>query len=215
MVNDYLIVLFKNKERYKIIKNYKKYKNALTQFNLQVDRMSDVVFDVQTENGKDVKYEIALLEKTSEKLLPIYLTDELGRNQSVQVDDPNYSIIKISDYKISEKLHNIRTNERIDTNDVISKYLKTDSLKLISKLNNKIIIQDDDVFNLFSLKSVYDAERFLNCIESYLINNNKRNCMVVKDSSPEQKKYLYEVLSKQGFNKGMLYRKSTTHLKDK
>lgn len=215
MTKDYLIVLFKNKERYKIIKNYKTYKNAFSLYNKLVKENDEVVFDVQTENGRTVKYEIALLEKTSEKLLPVFMTDEIGRNVSIQVDDPNYSMLRISEYKIPEKLHNISTNERVDTNKIIKKYLSTNPLKVVSKLNNKIIIQEDDVFNLFSLKTIDDAERFLNCIERYLINNSKKNCMVVKDSSSEQKKYLYEVLSNQGFNKNMLYRTSTTHPKDK
>ena len=72
MNNNYTIILFKNKERYKIIKNYKTYKNALPFFNSKVKESNEVVFDVQTENGRYVNYEIALIEKTSEKLFPIY-----------------------------------------------------------------------------------------------------------------------------------------------
>jgi hypothetical protein len=215
MTNDYLIVLFKNKVRYKIIKDYKTYKNALNLFNQKLKENEDVLFDVKTENGRDVKYEIALIEKTSEKLFPVFRTDEMGRNISIELDDSDYSILKISEYKIPEKLFNVRDNEKIEMSKVISKYVKTDSLKLVSKLNNKIIIQDDDKFNLFSCKSIYDADRFLSELESHMINSGKRNCMIVKDTDKAQKKYLYEVLSNEGFDKKMLYRSSTTHLKDK
>ena len=38
--------------------------------------------------------------------------------------------------------------------------------------------------------------------------------MIVRDTDISQKKYLYEVLVNQGFDKKMLYRTSTTHLKD-
>ena len=100
-------------------------------------------------------------------------------------------------------------------NQLIKKYITDSSLKLVSKLNNKIIIQDDDKFNVFATKSIYDAERFLNNLETYMISNNRRNCLIVKDSSIEQKKYLYEVLTNEGLDKKMLYRSSTTHLKDK
>jgi hypothetical protein len=48
-----------------------------------------------------------------------------------------------------------------------------------------------------------------------MISKNQKNCLIVRDSSTEQKKYLYEVLSNVGFDKKMLYRKTTTHLKDK
>jgi len=215
MTNDYLIVLFKNKVRYKIIKDYKTYKNALNLFNQKLKENEEVLFDVKTENGRDVKYEIALIEKTSEKLFPVFRTDEMGRNITIELDDSDYSILKINEYKIPEKLFNVRDNEKIEMSKVISKYIKTDSLKLVSKLNNKIIIQDDDKFNLFSCKSIYDADRFLIELESHMINSGKRNCMIVKDTDKAQKKYLYEVLSNEGFDKKMLYRSSTTHLKDK
>lgn len=215
MNNNYTIILFKNKERYKIIKKYKTYKNALKLFNSKINESNSIVFDVQTENGKDVNYEIAILEKTSEKLFPIYRTDEMGRNTPVNINNPNYGIIKIEKYKIPEKVYHITKKEKISSEVLISKYLRSDSLKVVSKLNNKILIQDDDVFNLFSLKSIFDAERFLINLEKFMIDNHKNNCLIVKDSSIQQKKYLYEVLSNLGYNRDMLYRTSTTHLKDK
>ena len=215
MNNNYIIILFKNKERYKIIKKYKTYKNALPFFNSKVKESNDVIFDVQTENGRDVNYEIALLERTSEKLFPIYRTDEMGRNIPVELNDPNYAILKIEKYNIPEKVFHISKKQKISSEKLINTYLKGDSLKLVSKLNNKIIIQDEDIYNLFSLKSIYDADRFLINLEKYMMSNNKSNCLIVKDSSREQKKYLYEILTNLGYNKSMLYRTSTTHLKDK
>ena len=215
MANDYLIVLFKNKVRYKIIKNYKTYKNALNLFNQKLKESDEVLFDVKTENGRNVTYEIALIEKSPEKNFPIFKTDEMGRNIIIELDDSDYSILKINEYRIPEKLFNIKDNIKIDMSKILLKYIKGDSLKLVSKLNNKIIIQDDDNFNLFSCKSIYDADRFLNELESHMINSGKRNCMVVKDTDNAQKKYLYEVLTNKGFDKKMLYRSSTTHLKEK
>lgn len=216
MINDnYIIVLFKNKERYKIIKKYRTYKNAFNFYKKEVDKNNDVIFEVQTENGRDVKYEIALIEKTSEKLLPVFKTDELGRNVTLNVDSPNYSILKIEEYKIPEVVYHIDKKEKITIEKLIQGYLRGDSLKLVSKLNNKVIVQDDDKYNLFSFKSNKDSDRFLYQLEKYMINNGKRNCLIVKDSSSEQKKYLYEVLSNLGYDKKMLYRTSTTHLKDK
>jgi hypothetical protein len=215
MNNNYIIILFKNKERYKIIKKYKTYKNALPFFNSKVSESNNVVFDVQTENGRNVNYEIALLERTSEKLFPIYRTDEMGRNIAVELNDPNYAILKIEKYNIPEKVFHISKKQKISSEKLINNYLRGDSLKLVSKLNNKIIIQDEDIYNLFSLKSIYDADRFLINLEKHMITNNKSNCLIVRDSSKEQKKYLYEILTNLGYNKSMLYRTSTTHLKDK
>jgi hypothetical protein len=215
MHSDYLVVIFKNKDRYKIIKKYLKYKNALNFYNKEVKLSNDVIFNIETENGKKVKYEIGLLEKTSEKLIPIYKTDEIGRNITIQLDDPNYGILKIDDYRFPEKIQNIKTKKRIDIDELIKKYLKGDSMKMVSKLNNKIVVQDNDVFNIFSCKSSDDAERLLNSLQKHFMEIKKKNCLIVFDSSSAQKKYLYEVLSEKGFDKNMLYRTSTTHPKDK
>lgn len=213
MNSEYSIILFKNKERYKIIKNYTKHKNAVDFFNKKMKESDDVVFDVQTENGKKVRYELAILEKTSDKLFLAFKTDEFGRNVFINLDDPGYSIIKISDYNIPEKIFDIKKNQRISFEEFLKKYIKGGSLKVVSKLNNKIIVQEDDKFDLLSLKSEYDSNRFLDNLEKYLINNSLKNCMVVKDNSIEQKKYLYNILVEKGYDKKMLYRSSTTHLK--
>jgi len=212
---DYIIVLFKNKERYKIIKNYKTYKKSLDFFNKEIQKSNDVVFNIQTENGKTVKYEIGLLEKNSKKLTPIYKIDELGRNIPIELNDPEYSMLKIEDYKFDEKIFDLNKKKRVDSSKFIKLITQGNELKLISKLNNKIIVQIDENFSLYSLKSSSDSERFLDALERHIINLNKRNCLIVKDSSREQRKYMYDILSNLGYNKGMLYRKSTTHSKDK
>jgi hypothetical protein len=211
----YIIFLFKNKVRHKFLKSYKNFNNALKFYETELKKSKNVVFDTQTVNGKNIKYEIALIEKDSDKKNVIYKTDEMGRNIPVLSNDSNFSILKIEDYRISEEIFHIDESKKISVEDLIKKFLKNDSMKMISKLNNKIIIQNDDSYNLFSLKSEYDAERFLTSLEIYMLNNNRRNCLFVRDVSPAQKKYLYKLLSEIGYDKKMLYRKSTTHLKDK
>jgi hypothetical protein len=211
----YLIVLFKNKVRYKIIKKYQKYNNAINFFNQKLKENNSVIFNVATENGKDVKYEIAILEYKNKNKPTLFKVDEYGRNISIELENEEFSITNIEDYKIPEEIYDVKNQNKISIKKLLDSKLKTDNLKLISKLNNKIIIQNDDDYSLYSLKSIYDADRFLNSLQDYLITNNKKNCLIVKDTSSQQKKYLYEVLSNLGYNKKMLYRTSTTHLKDK
>jgi hypothetical protein len=215
MIDKYLIVLFKNKERYKIIKKYRTYNNAFQLFSKKIKESEQVIYNVQTENGRDVSYEIALIERTNNTQLPLFKTDELGRNITMKLDISDHIILKINEYRIPEKIYDLQKNKKIDANDFIDKEFKTDTLKLVSKLNNKIIVQNDDNYKLFSLKSSEDSNRFLDNLQKHMIDNGKKNCLIVKDTSKEQKKYLYEILSNLGFDKKMLYRNSTTHLKDK
>jgi len=214
MESNFLIVIFKNKQQYKIMKKYQKFSNVEHKFNSLINESNNIFFDIRTENGRRVKYELAILEKRTKNSQSVYITDELGRNIKVDLDNSEYNILKIVPYNFPEKLTNIDTKERMDASVFVKKYFRGPELKLISKLNNKIIFQENENISLFSLKSSEDAERFLISLTSYLQQSSYKNCLMVKDTDVAQKKYLYDMLAEKGYNKKMLYRVSTTHLKD-
>ena len=82
---------------------------------------------------------------------------------------------------------------------------------MISKLNNKVIVQNDDNYNLFTLKNDDDSSRLLDNLSENFISQKRSDCMFVKDYSTAQRKYLYLILSEKGFPKTYLFRQSTTH----
>ena len=205
----YLIVLFKNKERKKIIKKFKTYQRAKEFFDNQI-KNNNVVFEKVVENGKLCSFEIGLLEKDSTNFDSYFIKDILGRQIKVNIDDPDYKILKISRYSVEEFIYDISKNKKISIDKFISEYLKRGSIKLISKLNNKVIVQDDDKFSLFSLKSDDDCFRFTQILQKYLVEKNRTDCIIVLDSSLPQKKYLYSLLESKGISKLILYKKSTT-----
>ena len=92
-------------------------------------------------------------------------------------------------------------------------YLILNVKKLISKLNNKIVVQNDDNVLIFTLKNDSDSERFIDTMSNYFIENKKTDCILVKDTSIIQRKYLYDLLTQKGFPKNYLFRHSTTHPK--
>jgi len=210
----YLIVLFKNKERKKIIKKFKTYQRAKEFFDNQI-KNNKVVFDKGVENGKLCSFEIGLLEKDSINFDSYFIKDDLGRQVKVDIDDPDYKVLKISNYSIEELIYDISKNKKISIDKFISEYLKRGSIKLISKLNNKIVVQDDDKFSLFSLKCDEDCFRFTQVLQKYLTEKNRTDCIIVLDSSLPQKKYLYSLLESKGISKSILYKKSTTFFPSK
>lgn len=183
-------------------------------YNDMIKKSESVFFEVKTENGSLVNYEIALICPKNNNFTQVYVSDELGRNIPVNLEDDKYYIHKISNFKISESIYHIDKKVKIDSSIFLNS-LKNDSFKLISKLNNKIILQEDDKIDIYSTKSIMDAERLIDKLEIEIMSSEKRNCLFVKDSSVEQKKYLYNLLFELGYDRKMLYRTSTTHLKDK
>lgn len=208
---NYLIVLFKNKVKKKIIKKFKTSNKANNFYESLLNESQNVIFDKQYENGFSFNYEIAILEKVSGTFLPVFLKDELGRNIKVNLQDDDYSINKINPYHIEELILDTSLNKKINSNEFIKLYLDPSGLKLISKLNNKIVVQNDNKFNLFTLKNDYDSSRFIDTLSELFIEQKRFDCMFVKDYSNAQRKYLYNLLIENGFSKSYLQRQTTTH----
>jgi hypothetical protein len=204
----YFVVLFKNKVKKRIINKFKTYDNAKTFFKNEL-KNNTVVFDKKVENGKECNYEIALLEKDPENVKDFYVKDELGRQTKVEMES-NYGIIEVKPYKVEDFLYDVLKKTKIDFNSFEKSYLKLGSLKLISKLNNKIVVQNDDDITLFSLKSDDDCFRFLTILIEKMNSESRIDVLIVMDTTKTQKKYLYDLLEKKGIPKSVLYRRYTT-----
>ena len=205
-MENYLIVLV----RHKILKKYITFKRAKNYFDNLKKETENVIFEKLIVNGKESNFEVGMVEKSNKQLVPVYITDEMGRNVKVKLENEGMTLIEISFFKIEEELFDIQQSIRIDTKDLIKKYLKSDGVKMISSLNNKIIIQQEDEIYLFSTKNSSESERFLDCLSNFFYKIKRRDCLFVKDVSTAQKKYLYNLLESKGFDKKILYRKFTT-----
>ena len=208
---NYLIVLFKNKVKQRIIKKFKTSKKASEFYDDILKKNDDVIFETKHENGREVTYEVALLEKKGNTLFPIYTKDEFGRNIKISFVDDDFNIVKIGSYKEPELILDYQTKNKININTFINKYLSKDGIKLVSKLNNKIIVQNEDAVNLFTLKNELDAHRLIQNLTDRFVRLKRGDCMFVLDISSPQRKYLYNLLTEKGFDINYLYRKETTY----
>jgi hypothetical protein len=207
---EYLIVLFKDKKRKKIINKFKTLDRAKDFYNNKLDQSSKVIFEKKVENASPCDYELGLLSKKNNEFNSLFVKDNLGRQVKVDLDDDDYKIIQISKYNVEEKIFDLTSNTKITTTEFLKKFLRVGPLKMVSKLNNKVVLQNDDTINLFSLKDSDECTRFLDSISFYLIDNGRSDVIVVSESSSAQKKYLYDILHNMGFDKKILYRTTTT-----
>lgn len=186
------------------------FERAKSYYDDKIKKSESVEFSVEVENARQCKYELCLLEKKNNKFDPLYIKDSLGRQIKVELDDENYRVMSLNKYNLEERLYDVTEKEKITFSKFVSVYLKTGSVKMISKLNNKVVLQDNEDVKLFSLKDVTESERFLNCLTDHLISKNRMDVIVVSDTSSAQKKYLYGILSEMGIDKKLLYRTYTT-----
>lgn len=209
---NYYVVLFKNKQKRKIINKFKTLIKAKKFYSNLLSKSDDVFFEKKTEAGKDCVFELALMERSETRKENLYIKDNLGRTIKVQTDDEGLIINSISYYRIEESFIDYSTKKKIFFDEFNRKYLKKTGLKLISKLNNKVIFQIDDEINLFTFKSEDDSETFLDNLITKFKGEKRGDCLIVKDSSLPQKKYLYNLLVEKGYPIDYLQRYSTTHL---
>jgi len=197
-MENYMVVLFKNKKKKKIINKFITFSRAKQFYDKLIKESNEVLFDVKVEGGKECRYELGIIEMSAKQLIPVYMTDEFGRNIKVKLDEDGMTLFKIDSYK------------KITTQTLIKKYLKGDGLKMISVLNNKIVLQEDEKIHLFTLKSESESSRFVDSLSSHFFKIKRGDCLFVKDYSIAQRKSLYQLLESSGIDKKILYRKFTT-----
>ena len=204
-----MVVLFKNKTKKKIIKKFITFKRAKSFYDNLVKESNDVIFNVEVEAGKECKYEIGLVEMSSKQLVPVYMTDEFGRSIKVKLNEDGMTLFQINPYKKEELIYDIKEGKKITVQELIKKYLKGDGLKMVSVLNNKIVVQEDEKLNLFTLKTEKESSRMVDCLSLHFFKIKRGDCLFIKDYSSTQRKYLYSLLESNGFSKRVLYRKFT------
>lgn len=213
MIQNYVLVLFKNKKKRKIIKRYYTEKNAKKQFDTLIKKNSEIIFEKKIENTDEVVFHLGLLTNKIKTQNTLVLIDDLGRNEIAKLDDKNYVFIDIKNYNIEEKLYDYQKKTKITFNEFIKFYCKNTNLKNIFSINNKVCVQEDENIFLFSFKNINESNRFLNLLELFFFNNNRNDSIFVRDVSITQRKWIYDMLEKHGFNKKNLYRQKTTFLK--
>jgi len=187
-MENYIVVLFKNKTKKKIIKKFITFNRAKLFYDNLIKESQEVIFNVEIEAGKECKYEIGLIEMSGKQLVPVYMTDEFGRSVKVKLDEDGMTLFQISPYKKEE----------------------LDGMKMVSVLNNKVVVQQEEKFHLFTLKNEQESSRFVDCLSFYFFKIKRGDCLFVKDYSSAQRKYLYGILESNGFSKSVLYRKFTS-----
>ena len=139
----------------------------------------------------------------------IYLKDKLGRNIKRELHLGNYFLIDVLPFWVEEHIYDHQTKKRISFDEFYNVYLDNSAFRQLFTLNNKMVIQQDEIIFIFSLKNIDDTNRLILSIKKYLIGQNKMNCLIVQDYDTIQRKQLYKMLEKKGFKKNFLYKHYT------
>tara|TARA_R110002020_G_scaffold131188_1_gene293429 strand:+ start:1578 stop:2036 length:459 start_codon:yes stop_codon:yes gene_type:complete len=139
----------------------------------------------------------------------VYRKDNVGRNIQVVDTVQNYHIMELSPYWVEELIYDHQNKSRVSFDFLVDNYLPKKDFKQVFTINNKLIVQNDNIFKIFSMKNVDDCSRLLNLIKETFINDGRTDCLFVPDSSTVQRKELYNLLEENGFDRKFLYKQYT------
>lgn len=213
MNSNYIIVLFKNKKKRKIIKRYTTEKKAIEYFNNLVEDQKKIIFPKLIENAEETSYTLGLLTNTTNVQKSLFIKDDIGRNVPATIENSPYIFLNIVPFNQEEKIYDWQTKNKITFDEFLKKYCTNNELKNIFTLNNKICVQKDNELYAFSLKDKNESIRFLDTLRDYFFSNGRLDGLFVKDISTPQRKWIYSVLTEKGFDKKRLYRLKTTFSK--
>ena len=109
----YLIVLFKNNKKKKVIKKYNNKDNALKKYNSLIKDNKNIVFEKKVENAEKVNYFLGLITDQESYQKTIVLKDSLGRNTVANIENSNYVFLDLQPFKKEELLYDWQTKNKI------------------------------------------------------------------------------------------------------
>jgi len=205
--NKYKIILFKNGKRVKCFFSSNSYKSILRKYSNIINEKKPK-FVIEYLSRKKVRFELGVV--TTESIDDsIFVKDELGRTKEINMDNTVYNIVKLLPYWKEELIYDHTSKSKITYLEFLSQYLNYKDFKQVFTLNNKLIVQNEDDFSLFSLKTVSDALRLIDIIEFELMDAGRMDCLFVRDTNTVQRKQLYDLLERKGYDRGFLRKQYT------
>ena len=205
--NKYKIILFKNGERLKSFFSSNNKKSILTKYNKLIGEKKPK-FVIEFLSRKKVRFELGIVT-TEGNGNTIFVKDSVGRTKEISMGDSTYNIIKLLPYWKEEFIYCHSSKSKISFLELMGDHIQNTDFKQVFTLNNKLVIQNDDNFKLFSLKTVSDASRLIDIIEIEVLDVGRGDCLFVRDTDTIQRKQLYNLLESFGFDRVMLRKQYT------
>ena len=205
----YKIILFCNKKRKKLI--YQTISIASIRdlwYELKTEKRPPYVKEFGGKRNQKLDYELALIYPDNRwaKNKTITKRDEYGRLIDVGVDTKGYRLKEMIPYWQEEKIYDHDNKVRIRYHELFEIFEKVTEISQVFTLNNKLFLQIEDNVRMFGNKNLNDTERLFDLLKEDLLKSKKGNFIFVRDITTSQRKDLYNLLEKKGYNRKNLFR---------
>jgi hypothetical protein len=198
-------ILFKGSDLSFASKKYFKYKDT-----------NKVLFSrdhIAYKKVKPVKYELILLKKWEDGDRPFITRDEIGRNIEIEDENKKWTIIEKCIYYFEEKFTVFNYDKRLTSIEIIKSLLMKKHtglmIKQVNYINNKLLIHQNNDFDIVICKCQKDCEKLYYLLEDFNKKNNLKNIMFTGKISKNKKDTYKLIKDKTGWDEFKLYRTKT------
>jgi len=212
----YRIIITHNGKKKKILHKSNDLKHMENKYFTLKDK-NKILYPKQTnayKKIKSVKYEIVLMKKYEKEDTPFIDRDTLGRTIEIEDKNKQWSILYKDEYFYEETFTIFNHSKRLSTREIIKnivmKKQPTSPIKQINYIHNKLLIHQDDNFDIVLCKCPEDAKRLYSLIEKFCEGNKVKNIIFTGAIGDLNKTQTYKmIVEKTGWSKNKTYRTVT------
>jgi len=212
----YRIIITQNGKRKKILHKSNDLKFIKRKY-FNVKDKNKVLFSKKTNSylkTKPVKYELILIKKWESGDIPFIDRDDLGRVVEINDTDNKWTILYKNEYFYEETFTIFDHNKKLTAIDIIKNIVmekhKTIMIKQVNYIHNKLLIHQDNDFNIILCKCPADSKRLYDILENFCENNKINNILFTGSVGNLNKTDVYKmIIEKTGWSKNKIYRTTT------
>lgn len=209
----YQIIVYNHGKRYKKIKTYKTYSNALAKYKKVLEGNKVYFPRLFMYDHRTTDYELVLTAPPSNKPTE-FIRNDLGAMVKL-IPKGNFVIKKVSKYEIEETFTRKFTKEQYQFKDLIRFLLSKPNVTfVIIVINNKVVLEyfENEEMELFILKNPGDAYRLSETIKKFAVSNDIHDRFIFfQDPSMDMRIHIYDKLEEKYNVDRVFMHKITTH----
>lgn len=211
----YRIIITSNGKKKRIVDKSNNISTIKKKYFSTVDR-NKVLFPKQTSaylKTKPVKYEIILMKRWEEGDTPYVDRDEMGRTLEIEDKNKKWTILQKNEYKYEEKFTVYGFNKRLTSVEIIKLILmkkhKSPIMKQVNYVENKLMIHQNNDFDIILCKCPKDAEKLYTILRDFSDNNRISNILFTGSVNLGKKETYDMIVEKTGWKRDKVYRTVT------
>ena len=214
----YRVVLISNGEYKKTLHRCKTKETAFKRYHKLREENSKVMFPKRFINSntiKPVKYQICVTKVTEEGDTFRVFRDEYGK---VYIEKPlgDWTILAGDDYEIEETflIYGYEGDDRPTIKEVVKRLMQNafakKKVKQILVVHNKLVVYDEDQFEMILCKNTEDAQRLHHTLAKIARKQKVKSLMFIGTATPGTISLMYEyIMEKTGWTYAKVRRKTT------